>query len=156
MSAFIQNTLHQIDVTVKSIDQLFHMIDPQDWPSVPFQNKFTLGELASHISLILKADLMIANGASQKEMNHFYDNANTRTVRECQVQLTDGQQRLIQFYTGQAEEELFKKTTSYWGTTYTRFEWLLEILVHLTHHREQLFLYLNLIGKDCSAVSLFE
>lgn len=40
----------------------------------------------------------------------------------------------MEFY----EEELHMEMTSYWGTTYSWYEWLIEITTHLYHHRGQL------------------
>ena len=41
-----------------------------------------------------------------------------------------------------SDTELLSRTTSYWGVTYTRYEWLLEILAHVYHHRDNYMLCL--------------
>ena len=54
------------------------------------------------------------------------------------------------------EEELHQEMTSYWGTTYSRYEWLLEIIAHLYHHRGQLHsILVHCYGMDLN-VQLFE
>ena len=59
-------------------------------------------------------------------------------------------------YLDYTEEELMQTTTSYWGVSYTRFEWLVEISSHLYHHRGQLHaMLIHCVGKDPN-VALFE
>ncbi|MDX8367074.1 hypothetical protein SLH52_17980 [Cytobacillus sp. IB215665] len=48
------------------------------------------------------------------------------------------------------------RTTSYWGVTYTRFDWLLEIVAHLYHHRGQLHATLVHYYKQDPNILLFE
>ena len=62
------------------------------------------------------------------------------------------QERFMQF----DEEELHEEMTSYWGTMYSRHEWLLEIVTHLFHHRGQLHsMLVHYYGMDLK-VQLFE
>ncbi|WP_234007866.1 hypothetical protein [Lysinibacillus sp. FJAT-14745] len=54
------------------------------------------------------------------------------------------------------EVDLQDKLTSHWGVTYSRYEWLLEILAHVYHHRGQLHAMLvHCCGID-QKVPLFE
>ncbi|MGQ4667830.1 hypothetical protein ACUIJN_18725 [Metabacillus halosaccharovorans] len=54
------------------------------------------------------------------------------------------------------EAELQQRITSFWGVTYTRYEWLLEILATLYHHRGQLHAVLvHYYGKD-PRIPMFE
>ena len=62
------------------------------------------------------------------------------------------EERFMEF----SKEELHEEMTSYWGTTYSRFEWLLEIVAHLYHHRGQLHsILVHCYGMDLK-VQLFE
>ncbi len=55
-----------------------------------------------------------------------------------------------------SNDKLISETTSYWGVTYTRYEWLLEILAHVYHHRGQLHsMLVHCCDKDLN-ILMFE
>ncbi|MGE7920794.1 DinB family protein [Viridibacillus sp. NPDC093762] len=153
MNTYLQNTFHQIQFTINSIKSLIEILDETDFQIALIEGKRTVGELVSHLAIICKADLQIIGQASVEEMNAFYDINMVDSKREMLKQLNEGYEELVCYY--ESLPDVFIPATSYWGTTYSHFEWLLEILAHLNHHRAQLHLYISFLGKE-PAVVLFE
>lgn len=153
MEFYVQKPFHQIQFTVNSIIELFSYVETKELKFCPVEGKRNLGQLCSHLSLICSADLQILQKATKEEMNEFYSEHDTHTKEEWMITLTHGYEELKDYYS--SIDDLAKETTSYWGTTYSYFEWLLEILVHLQHHRAQLYQYLLLLDVDVK-VTLFE
>lgn len=127
-----------------------------DLESRPTRGKHSIGELLEHIAIICEADILISNEATQDEMNAYYANVHLKNLDEIKSAIRQNQQRLQDKYQSYSEEEILQKTTSYWGVTYTRFEWLLEIVAHLYHHRGQLHAMLVHCLKNDPKVALFE
>ncbi|QOV12191.1 DinB family protein [Viridibacillus arvi] len=153
MNTYLQNTFHQIQITINSIKALIEIIDESDFQIAPIEGKRTVGELVSHVAIICKADLQIIGQASMEKMDAFYELNAVNSKKEMLKQLNEGYEELVCYY--ESLPDIFNNATSYWGTTYSHFEWLLEILAHLNHHRAQLHLYITLLGKE-PAVRLFE
>ena len=76
-------------------------------------------------------------------MNDFYLQHPAYTKLELKTALIDGFNQLKAAYSSFDERKLFSLQTSYWGCTYTCFEWLLEIQSHLYHHRAELYTLLT-------------
>lgn len=153
MNTYLQNTFHQIQFTINSIKALIEIVDESDFQIAPIEKKRTVGELVSHLAIICKADLRIIGQASMEEMNAFYELNTVNSKKEMLEQLNEGYEELVCYY--ESIPDVINTVTSYWGTTYSYFEWLLEILAHLNHHRAQLHLYITLLGKE-TIVVLFE
>lgn len=156
MNAYVKATLNQISKAVHSIVDMMDKLEPVDLDVQPTENKYSIRQLLAHISLICQADLLIADEASEEQMSNFYSSnplQNTFVMKEA---LLANFALLENRYLHYTEEELMKPTASYWGISYTRFEWLLEISSHLYHHRGQLHAMLvHCVGKD-PKVALFE
>lgn len=153
MNTYLQNTFHQIQFTINSIKGLIEILDESDFQIAPIKGKRTVGELVSHIAILCKADLQIIEQATIEEMDAFYERYTVNSKKEMLQQLNEGYEELVWFYENLTDT--FNRATSYWGTTYSYFEWLLEVLAHLNHHRAQLHLYIILLGKNPD-VLLFE
>ncbi|MCR8849758.1 DinB family protein [Rossellomorea sp. SC111] len=138
MNVYCQSTLHQIEVAVESIIEIMGQLKEEDLTKRPTSSKHSIGELLSHISLICKADDLIAGGAGQEEMASFYSSKSMRTLAVMRNELRQNFHYLKERVSALTEERLIEETTSYWGVTYTRFEWLVEVTAHLYHHRGQL------------------
>ena len=137
MNSYCTYALHQIEVGVVSVVAIIDKQDEGDLLVKPTEGKHSVGELLKHIAVICRADFHISGGATQEELlsNYSY---------------------LEQAFREMTEEELHQEMTSYWGVTYSRYEWLLEIVAHLYHHRGQLHAMLvHCNGKD-PKVPLFE
>lgn len=112
--------------------------------------------MLEHIAIICEADWRIANEATQEEMETFYANVSYKTVKSIEKGLTTNFHSLKNNYMKLSDTELLSRTTSYWGVTYTRYEWLLEILAHVYHHRGQVHAMLvHCYDKD-PKISMFE
>lgn len=153
MNTYLQNTFHQIQFTINSIKGLIEILDESDFQIAPIEGKRTVGELVSHLAILCKADLQIIEQATIEEMDAFYERYTVNGKKEMLQQLNEGYEELVWFYENLTDT--FNRTTSYWGTNYSYFEWLLEVLAHLNHHRAQLHLYIILLGKKPD-VLLFE
>ncbi len=156
MNSYCGYALHQIRVAIDSLVELVDCLEEYDLQLRPTAAKHSIGELLEHITTICKADYFIANGAKQEEMATFYSTVSLTSKVEIKVALLSNyiflQERFMEF----DEEELHKEMTSYWGVTYSWYEWLLEITAHLYHHRGQLHsMLVHCYGMDLNA-RLFE
>ena len=118
-------------------------------------NKRSLGETLSHISVICQADYCIANEASEAVMAEFYSKNDPSSLHDIREALHSNFEFLVRNYSNYSNQELHEVTTSYWGVSYSRYEWLLEILCHVYHHRGQLYSLLSQNIKEPKIV-LFE
>ncbi|WOV87194.1 DinB family protein [Sporosarcina oncorhynchi] len=156
MNSYMHAAFNQIEVLIQSVTELLEKLEPTDLAIQPTENKFSVRQLLAHMSLICKADLLISDETSEEEMKTFYSSISISTTEEMKEALLSNFSILKKRYLNYSEEELLQTTTSYWGVSYTRFEWLLEISSHLYHHRGQLHAMLvHCSGKD-PQVSLFE
>lgn len=156
MNKYVKSVIHQIRIVVRSTIVIIDTIDPSDLEVQPTEDKYSIGQLLAHMALICKADLLISEEASEGQMSKFYAANSLVSVAEMKEALLSNFAILEERYLRYTEEELMQKTTSYWGVSYTRFEWLLEISSHLYHHRGQLHaMLIHCAGKDPN-VKLFE
>lgn len=132
-----ESVLHQIEVAIKTVIKIMDNVEEEDLQKRPTPNKHSIGELLEHIAVICEADWRISTEASEEEMESFYSKS-YKTLDSIKDGLLFNFNSLKNNYMNLSEEELLIQTTSYWGVTYTRYEWLLEILAHVYHHRGQL------------------
>ena len=155
-NTYITSALNQMEIALKTIIEIIETLEEADLQKMPASNKRSIGELFEHIAVICKADLLIANSATQKEMSEYYSSVSLKSVNAIKDAIAYNYETLKESYSNLTETELQERTTSYWGVTYTRYEWLLEIVAHIYHHRAQLHtLLVFCYGKDLN-ISLFE
>jgi uncharacterized damage-inducible protein DinB len=131
-------------------------LEEDDLKVRPTRDKHSIGELLAHIAVICRADLLISTGATKEEMQDFYSAVSLNTRTEIKAAMLENYHSLEDHYITLNETEILQPFPSYWGTIYTKFEWLLEILAHVYHHRGQLHAMLvHSMGKDPNVV-LFE
>jgi uncharacterized damage-inducible protein DinB len=156
VNTYIGSALNQIEIALKTTIEMVETIEEADSQQRPDDNKRSIGELLEHIAVICKADLLISNGATQKEMDEYYSSVALLNMQDIKNAIADNYKTLKDIYMNLTEIELQERTTSYWGVTYSRYEWLLEIVAHIYHHRAQLHtLLVYCCGKDLN-ISLFE
>ncbi|WP_053366589.1 DinB family protein [Bacillus sp. FJAT-27245] len=153
---FCKNALNQIRIVLETIAAITDQLDDADLKFRPTENKHSVGELLEHLAMICIADFRIAQGYSKVEMDKFYPEHSYKTKQEIKDAIATNYEILREAYLGYSEAELNERITSYWGVTYSRFEWLLEILAHLSHHRGQLHAILVHCGKKDPGIALFE
>lgn len=133
-----KSILHQIEIAVNTIVQMIEKLEDVDLQKRPTPNKQSIGELLTHLAVICEADWRISNEATESQMAAFYSENSYTTLQSIKDVLLTSFQSLKNNYSGLSDEELIEQTTAYWGITYTRYEWLLEIMAHIYHHRGQL------------------
>ncbi|GIN72852.1 hypothetical protein J14TS2_33270 [Bacillus sp. J14TS2] len=148
--------LHQIEVAMETIIQIIGTLSEEDILKRPTADKHSIGELLEHLAVICEADRRIAQEATQTEMEEFYTGVSYKTLASIKAGLLTNFKALKNEYLNLSEEELKQETTSYWGVTYTRYEWLLEILAHIYHHRGQLHAMLVHCYQQDPNILLFE
>ncbi|MCG7343169.1 DinB family protein [Sporosarcina sp. ACRSL] len=156
MNAYVKATLNQISIAVRSITTMMDQLEPSELDVKPTDNKFSIGQLLAHVSLICQADLLISDEASEEQMSTYYSSNPLQSIAEMKEALLANFTSLENRYFKYTEEDLMQTTTSYWGVSYTRFEWLLEISSHLYHHRGQLHAMLVYCARKDPEVALFE
>lgn len=150
-----KEVLHQLSVAIESSINMLEQApdDLLDWK--PAENKRSVRELFVHLALLCKADYFIMEGHSQKYMKEFYLQAQPHTKQEIKECMSDSFHFLSEVSAKFTETELNEQKASYWGTVYSRFEWLLQILSHFYHHRAQIHSFLVINGCILD-VKLFE
>ncbi|WP_025027838.1 DinB family protein [Caldalkalibacillus mannanilyticus] len=156
MNIYCRSALNQIKIALAKTIEIIDKLEESDLQKKPSADKRSIGELLEHIAIICKADLLIANGATQEEMNIFYSSVTYKTRSELKNGLIQNFELLEEKYLNYTEQELQQEITSFWGVTYSRYEWLLEILSHIYHHRGQLHAILvHCCAKD-PKIMMFE
>ncbi|TDL82945.1 DinB family protein [Peribacillus frigoritolerans] len=156
MNPYVENALHQIEVAIETIIKIMDTLEDSDLMKRPTADKHSIGELLEHIAMICQADLLISEGASGEEMTAFYSASALKNLQDLKGGLIKNYGILAERFSQFKESDLHREMTSYWGTVYTRFEWLLEITAHLYHHRGQLHAMLvHCYDKD-PGVMMFE
>ncbi|TKH07701.1 DinB family protein [Peribacillus simplex] len=138
MNTYCKSALHQIKVAVTTIVDDRKLAE-NDLQKRPTPNKHSIGELLEHIAIICEADSLISDGASQDKMNKFYSSVSYKSLKEMKEALIKSHQFLEDKFMNFTDFELQEEITSYWGVTYSRYEWLLEIVAH----RETAYRYVN-------------
>ncbi|PFA69185.1 damage-inducible protein DinB [Bacillus sp. AFS015802] len=134
----IESVFQQIEVAINTLLKIMDQLTEEDLNKRPTPNKHSIGELLEHIAVLFEADWRISNGASGEDMKRFYSGVSYPTLNSVKEGLNANYHALKNNYSKLSEDQLMSETTSYWGVTYTRYEWLLEILAHIYHHRGQL------------------
>ncbi|MGG5793481.1 hypothetical protein CN941_03085 [Bacillus cereus] len=152
---FVHSALHQLQVAVDTSIQMLNQYNEDDLKIQPIHSKRSLFEMCAHLSLICHADLLILNGITEKELRTFYLEHTPKTITQMQQMMIKGYELLSKTFLSYSNEELAEIMTAYWGISYSRFEWLLEIVVHFYHHRGQIHILLVEHIKD-PRIPLFE
>lgn len=152
---YVEAVLNQLIVAVESTKLLLSYLNEENFDLTPSKGKRSIGELAQHVCECIGADLQIVEGASKIEMEKYYNSVQCRTVQDLQALLIHNVNALQEKYLTYDKNKLFEMKTSYWGTCYSRFEWLVQILAHFYHHRAQLHLLITQYIKETNIV-LFE
>lgn len=155
MNIYLQAIFHQLEVANESIINLIGAVPEDVLDEKIFDDKRKIRELLSHIAVIYRADFMIMNQATMEEMVLFYEENAPTNLSDIKNQISSNFQFLKERMSSYSTEEIVKVTTSYWGVSYRRFEWLVEIVAHIYHHRAQLHTLLLAKGID-PKVGLFE
>ncbi|MGG5735945.1 MULTISPECIES: DinB family protein [Bacillus cereus group] len=145
---FVQSALHQLKVAVDTSIQILNQYTESDLIIKPIESKRSLFEMYTHLSLIFHADLLVLNGISEKELHTFYIEQTPKTITQMQQMMIKGYELLSKTFLSYSNEELAEIMTAYWGISYSRFEWLLEIVAHFYHHRGQIHILLCEHIKD--------
>ncbi|WP_260612156.1 DinB family protein [Paenibacillus popilliae] len=139
MEAHKLSIIHQLNLAVQSIRGILEQVTEEQLNLQPMPHKRSLRDMLAHLTLICAADLHIMNEATQTDMDCFYEEHTPSTIDEMKETLADAHQLLVEAMHSWSEEQWLEVKTAYWGVAYSRFEWMLEIILHLAHHRGQLF-----------------
>lgn len=145
---FVQSALHQLKVAVDTSIQMLNQYKEDELKIQPIHSKRSLFEMCAHLSLICHADLLIFNGITEKQLHTFYKEQTPETIKQMQQTMIQGYDLLSKTFLPYSNEQLAEIKTAYWGISYSRFEWLLEIVAHFYHHRGQIHILLCEHIKD--------
>lgn len=157
MNVYCKGIFNQMDMAVQSVINLMNTLSDEDLSIRPTAEKMSIGELLAHMSVLCQADFLIGAGASEEELDQFYEES------EPKANLHAISDALLKHYTflkegiaALTEDELLRETTAFWGGVHSRFEWLLDTQAHFYHHRGQLHAMLVHVLKREPNVQLFE
>ena len=145
---FVQSALHQLQVAVDTSIQMLNRYKEDELKIQPIHSKRSLFEMCAHFSLICHADLLILNGITEKELHTFYKEQTPETIMQIQQTMIQGYDLLSKTFLSYSNEQLAEIKTAYWGISYSRVEWWLEIVTHFYHHRGQVHILLCEHIKD--------
>ncbi|MES9699902.1 DinB family protein [Bacillus sp. JJ927] len=152
---FVPSALNQVKIAIDTSIQILDQYTESDLKIKPIESKRSLFEMCTHLSLICHADLLILNGITEKDLHTFYIEQTPKTITQIQQTMIQGYDLLSKTFLSYSNEELAEIMTAYWGISYSRFEWLLEIVAHFHHHRGQIHILLvEHINDPC--IPLFE
>ncbi|MCR8644386.1 DinB family protein [Paenibacillus sp. N1-5-1-14] len=155
MEQVCTRVFNQIRVGVDSIQVIMEQLSEVDLDYRFTPDKRSVRELLSHISILCRADFLIMNEATQEQMSAFYKDHSVYDLQGMETQLQLNFEFVKEAFAAYSEEELSEIKRSYWGVSYSRYEWLLQILGHVYHHRAQL--HTMLVAKGAVVkVNLFE
>ncbi|MGE6616185.1 DinB family protein [Bacillus mycoides] len=152
---FVPSALNQVKIAIDTSIQILNQYTESDLKIKPIESKRSLFEMCTHLSLICHADLLILNGITEKDLHTFYIEQTPETITQIQQTMIQGYDLLSKTFLSYSNEELAEIMTAYWGISYSRFEWLLEIVAHFYHHRGQIHILLCEHIKD-PYIPLFE
>lgn len=152
---FVESALHQLKVAVDTSIQMLNQYNEDTLKIRPIHSNRSVFEMCAHLSLICHADLLIFNGITEKQLHTFYKEQTPETITQMQQMMIQGYNLLSKTFLSYSNEQLAEVMTAYWGVSYSRFEWLLEILSHFYHHRGQIHIILCEHMKD-PRIPLFE
>ncbi|MFD1884724.1 DinB family protein [Paenibacillus wenxiniae] len=157
MNRYCQSVFDQMDMAIESVLGIIDTLREQDLAVRPTADKMSVGELLAHLAVLCEADYLIGAGASEEEMDVFYEQNEPAMNREAiQRALTIHYAALKQGIARLSDDELLTKTTAFWGGVHSRFEWLLDTQAHFYHHRGQLHAMLVHNLQRDPKVRLFE
>ncbi|MBT2579932.1 DinB family protein [Bacillus sp. ISL-8] len=152
---FVPSALNQVKIAIDTSIQILNQYTESDLKIQTIESKRSLFEMCTHLSLICHADLLILNGITEKDLHTFYIEQTPETITQMQQTMIQGYDLLSKTFLSYSNEELAEIMTAYWGISYSRFEWLLEIVAHFYHHRGQIHVLLVEHIKD-PCIPLFE
>jgi uncharacterized damage-inducible protein DinB len=145
---FVPSALNQVKIAIDTSIQILNQYTESDLKIKSIESKQSLFEMCTHLSLICHADLLILNGITEKDLHTFYIEQTPETITQIQQTMIQGYDLLSKTFLSYSNEELAEIMTAYWGISYSRFEWLLEIVAHFYHHRGQIHILLCEHVKD--------
>ncbi|WJE16066.1 DinB family protein [Halobacillus sp. ACCC02827] len=156
MNMYCQSAFHQLEIVIASISEMVGQLSEDDLKLRPTEGKYSIGELLEHIAVIPAADGAIIEERSKDEMEQFYESISLKKKEDILEKLFEHFSQLKFQFELYTEEHLYTETTSWWGVSHTRFEWLLQIIAHMYHHRGQLHAMLVHTYKKDPEIMLFE
>ncbi|PKR77106.1 damage-inducible protein DinB [Halalkalibacillus sediminis] len=153
-----QVLFHEIEVGVRSTQNLLLKIRDQDWDYRPHENMRSIRELVEHLISIPAVDLYILQEEPHESIKALEDKySKLNSVDDMNVVFEDGYNKLNNYMTSLSNEEFLNKKTKafYMENGQTQATWLTEILTHIFHHRGQLFNYLKQLDYEVSMFDLY-
>jgi uncharacterized damage-inducible protein DinB len=146
-----------MDMAVDSVVRLIDTLNEKDLNIKPTAEKWSIGELLMHMSVICKADFLIGLGASEEDLDRYYEETEPKAdLKSITLTLKDNYAYFRERVAELDDAELMRETTSFFGVVHSRYEWLLDTQAHFYHHRGQLHAMMVHILKREPNVQLFE
>lgn len=158
MISILNPVFRQIQFQVDCIKLLANKVDIFMLEQEIYPGGRTCFQLLTHIALLPEADVLLIKGADKQEMDDYYMywQKELSTIEMFEARLELSMNILSDFYRVLEEDELLEQKMTYWQTEHSYLDWLLVILMHLTHHRAQLHSAIKQFGGDISDIPLFE
>ncbi|MDN7241061.1 DinB family protein [Planococcus sp. N028] len=157
MNAYCKGIINQMDMAVDSVVNLMRTLNDTDLTVKPTADKWSIGELLAHMSVICKADFLIGTGISEEELDRYYEETKPEANLDSITNTLRDNYAFFRKSVAELEEnELMKETTSFFGSVHSRYEWLLDTQAHFYHHRGQLHAMIVHVLQQEPNVQLFE
>jgi hypothetical protein len=163
----------EIQSTYAVSDRLINLVDKNslDWKPSSGKNWLTTGQLLSHISDAcgmpmkgfvtgdwgLPEGVDVADLSPEEMLPPAEKFPSVRSVKEARDLLEKDKLLALEILNGCSEEDLAgKMTKAPWDSSELVLGYrLLQMILHLSHHKSQLFYYLKLQGKDVNTSHLW-
>jgi uncharacterized damage-inducible protein DinB len=146
-----------MDMAIDSVVRLIDTLNEKDLNIKPTAEKWSIGELLIHMSVICKADFLIGLGASEEDLDRYYEETEPKAdLKSITLTLKDNYAFFREHVAELDDAALMRKTTSFFGVVHSRYEWLLDTQAHFYHHRGQLHAMIVHILKREANVQQFE
>lgn len=153
--------LEELNLAVKTTNNLINKVQKKDWDYKPSKNMRTLLELTNHFVQIPFVDLAIMQEKSGDEVNQLqnHDLFKTDPIELIKV-MEEGYEAFKDYMASLSESEFLQKHTKafYFGDDskgMSQVKWLIETTTHAFHHRAQFFNYLKQLGYEVNMFDLY-
>jgi hypothetical protein len=106
---FVQITLHQLEIGVNPLEAMLDTLQEETIDIQPVSAKRSLRELLAHTCVLLKADFLLMEEATEAEISLFYEQNNPVTIEEMKRMLSGNMEDMSRFFHAFSEVELLEK-----------------------------------------------
>ena len=127
MNLYCIGIVKQMDMAIDSVVKIMQTLSDEDLNIKPTEEKWSIGELLAHMSVLCKVDFLIGLGVSEEEIDRYYEETEPEMDLKSITNTLIGNYSFFRERLAELDEmELLRETTSFFGVVHSRYEWLLD------------------------------